>query len=149
MGIDTAIIWLIFSKVSYEFIRYFPYQILVDLNIPFAGFLSSLNNDTINYWKNVAVLIFFIILLLVIGIYEIRKYTRKQVELRGEADLEADRLISPQPTKNDEEVPFKESETISEESLPITDEIETADREENLLEKEEDIENDDSNEYKF
>ncbi|MFX0024688.1 MAG: hypothetical protein ACFE9S_20440 [Candidatus Hermodarchaeota archaeon] len=149
MGIDTAIIWLIFSKVSYEFIRYFPYQILVDLNIPFGGFLSSLDNDYINYIKNLAVLGFFILLLAVIGIYEIRKYSRQQRELKVEAHLEADRLISPQPTDDEEVLSVEEPQAISEESLPLSDELETTDGEDNILEKEDDFEYDDPNENQF
>ncbi len=140
MGIDTAIIWLIFSKVSYEFIRYFPYEILQNINIPFGGFLSSLNNDDINFWKNVAVLIFFIILLLVIGIYEIRKYTRKQKELKEEAYLEADKLISPQPIEDEGFMSFDEPQPIDEESRTVSDEFEISDEDDDIIHEEEDLE---------
>ncbi|MCK4287032.1 MAG: hypothetical protein KAX18_12555, partial [Candidatus Lokiarchaeota archaeon] len=76
-GMDTVIIWLILSKVTYEFIHYFPYEIFNAVNIswfPWINELSLLNDDLINMVKNVAVLGFFILMLVIIGIYEIHKY---------------------------------------------------------------------------
>jgi hypothetical protein len=107
LNIDTAIIWLIFSKVSYEFIHHFPYSLFQAINIPWIQALTALNNDVINLAKNIAVLAFFIILLLVIGIYEIRKYTRKQKELKKEVSQEGKENISPQPA-------FEEPQPITE-----------------------------------
>ncbi|MFW9829694.1 MAG: hypothetical protein ACFFEY_19125, partial [Candidatus Thorarchaeota archaeon] len=95
MGIDTAILWLIFSKVAYEFIHHFPYSLFEQINIPWIQAFSALNNDTINFWKNIVVLIFFIALLLVIGIYEIRKYYKTQQEIKKEVSSEVGELISP------------------------------------------------------
>ncbi|MFX0036435.1 MAG: hypothetical protein ACFE9I_12450 [Candidatus Hermodarchaeota archaeon] len=82
MGIDTAIVWLIFSKVAYEFIHHFPYTLFEKIKVPWINALSALNNDLINLAKNIAVLTFFIILLLIIGIYEIRKFNRQQRDLK-------------------------------------------------------------------
>ncbi|MHA2182244.1 MAG: hypothetical protein ACXAAH_12570, partial [Promethearchaeota archaeon] len=83
-GIDTIIIWLILSKVTYEFIHYFPYEILSSINIPWIPWLNNisliLNEDRINIAKNIAVLVFFIVLLVVIGIYEIHKYHKERKE---------------------------------------------------------------------
>ncbi|UCC20608.1 MAG: hypothetical protein JSV62_04790 [Promethearchaeota archaeon] len=107
LGIDTAIIWLIFSKVAYEFIRYFPYSLFEQINIPWINALSALDNDIINLAKNIAVLAFFIILLLVIGIYEIRKYNKEQKELKTEVSEEVEKLISPLPA-------IKEASRLSE-----------------------------------
>ncbi|MFX0003496.1 MAG: hypothetical protein ACFE9C_02800 [Candidatus Hodarchaeota archaeon] len=125
IGIDTAIIWLIFSKVAYEFIRFFPYSIFEAINIPLIQTLSALNNDDINLAKNVAVLGFFIVLLLMIGIYEIRKYTRKQKELKKEVHGEVKEIITPQPLieeiKSNTEEPqvfIKQSE-ITEEDVTL------------------------------
>ncbi|MFX1343634.1 MAG: hypothetical protein ACFFBC_07510 [Promethearchaeota archaeon] len=87
INIDTVIIWLILSKVTYEFIHYFPYSILKDVNIswiPWISELSSLDDSKINTIKNFAVLIFFIIILVIFGIYEIQKYHKKQKEPREE-----------------------------------------------------------------
>ncbi len=139
IGIDTAIIWLIFSKVSYEFIRYFPYNIFETMIFPFSQFLSDLNTDQINYLKNVAVLVFFIILLLVIGIYEIRKYTRQQKELKAEVKYEVKELLSPQPI-------IDEPVSSLEEPPDITKEPEIIEEEDDMIQKEADIEIDDNKE---
>ncbi|MHA2005812.1 MAG: hypothetical protein ACXABO_07660 [Promethearchaeota archaeon] len=99
-GIDTIIIWLILSKVTYEFIHYFPYEIFEDINIPWIPWLnelSFLNESLINHVKNIAVLAFFILILIIIGIYEIFKYhkIRKQGVERSEESVEE--LIPPEP----------------------------------------------------
>lgn len=83
-GMDTVIIWLILSKVTYEFIHFFPYEIFSAINIPWLNFLSQVDNDAINFWKNVAVLVFFILLLVIIGIYEIHKYHKERKEPKKE-----------------------------------------------------------------
>jgi hypothetical protein len=108
--LDTVIIWLILSKVTYEFIHFFPYSVFEAVNIPLIQELSTLNNDLINLLKNVAVLIFFLALLIIIGIYEIRKYAKEQKELRDEADGEVEAVLSPQRTIG-EETEFIPSET--------------------------------------
>ncbi|MFX1324567.1 MAG: hypothetical protein ACFE8N_06405 [Promethearchaeota archaeon] len=88
--LDTVIIWLILSKVTYEFIHFFPYSVFGAVNIPLIQELSTLNNDYINLLKNIAVLIFFIALLIIIGIYEIRKYIKEQKQLRDQLDDEGE-----------------------------------------------------------
>ena len=137
IGIDTAIIWLIFSKVSYEFIRFFPYNIFETMNFPFSRFLSDLNTDQINYIKNIAVLGFFIILLLVIGIYEIRKYTKLQKGLKEEVKYDDKAFLSPH-TQIVEPIPTPK------EPLGFSEEPEIADEKDELTYKKEDIENDNS-----
>ncbi|MCK4779182.1 MAG: hypothetical protein KAT57_03295 [Candidatus Lokiarchaeota archaeon] len=97
-GLDAVIIWLILSKVTYEFIHYFPYDVFQEVNVPWLNALSTLDtNDLINLVKNVAVLIFFIALLVVIGIYEINKYAKEQKQLKVEVDLDVQELLAPQP----------------------------------------------------
>jgi hypothetical protein len=132
MGIDTAIIWLIFSKVAYEFIHHFPYNIFEAINIPWIQTLSVLNNDIINLSKNIAVLAFFIVLLLVIGIYEIKKYTKQQKELKKEVHTEVKELISPQPT-------FEDPEPISEEFQPLIEEHYNTEEDDKVMYQEEDL----------
>jgi len=100
-GLDTVIIWLILSKVTYEFIHYFPYDVFQEVNIPWLNTLSTLDNDLINLVKNVAVLIFFIALLVVIGIYEINKYAKEQKQLKVEVDEEVKEFLSPEPIIKD------------------------------------------------
>ncbi len=88
-GLDTAFIWLLFSKASYEFVVNFPYDFIYNLSVDIFGdstsfltFLGSiinyLNEDYINLAKNIAVLFFFLTLFVLLGLWEIRKYNRKQ-----------------------------------------------------------------------
>jgi len=94
-GIDTVFIWLLFSKASYEFVVNFPYKSLIDffnqgIASPFTFFLDIvdyLNADFISYLKNIAVLIFFLILLILLGFWEIRKYNRT-MKKKKEGNLE-------------------------------------------------------------
>jgi hypothetical protein len=96
-GLDTVIIWLILSKVAYEFIHYFPYQVFGQVNIPWISALSSLDNDDINLYKNIAVLAFFILLLLVISIYEMIKSTRDEHKKKEIIDLVTEELTVTNP----------------------------------------------------
>jgi len=116
-GLDAVIIWLILSKVTYEFIHYFPYDVFQEVNVPWLNALSTLDtNDLINLVKNVAVLIFFIALLVVIGIYEINKYAKEQKQLKIEVDLDVKELLAPQPILEE-----KDETEISDPSEPIED----------------------------
>jgi len=98
-GIDTVFIWLLFSKASYEFVVNFPYEELLSLfNLgenslfaPFLGIIDLLNADFINLLKNIAVLAFFLLLLILLGFWEIRKYNRaekKSKYSKGEEEIE-------------------------------------------------------------
>lgn len=116
-GLDAVIIWLILSKVTYEFIHYFPYDVFQEVNVPWLNALSTLDtNDLINLVKNVAVLIFFIALLVVIGIYEINKYAKEQKQLKIEVDLDVKELLAPQQILEE-----KDETEISDPSEPIED----------------------------
>ncbi|MFX0017539.1 MAG: hypothetical protein ACFFAK_03460 [Promethearchaeota archaeon] len=72
IGIDTILLWLVFSKVAYEFVHYFPYDWLQGL--PYIDFITILNESIINLLRNIGILIFFIAVLVILGLYEIRKY---------------------------------------------------------------------------
>jgi hypothetical protein len=125
-GIDTIIIWLILSKVTYEFIHYFPYEILSTLNIPWIPWLnelSFLNEELINIVKNIAVLGFFILILVIIGIYEIHKYHKERKKPSEEESEEAKEIISPesstyetQPTLEEDRLEGLDSSDSKEES---------------------------------
>lgn len=115
-GLDAVIIWLILSKVTYEFIHYFPYEVFQEAKIPWLNTLSTLDNDLINLVKNIAVLIFFIALLVVIGIYEINKYAKEQKQLKIEVDLDVKELLAPQPILEE-----KDETEASDPSEPIED----------------------------
>jgi hypothetical protein len=100
-GVDSIIIWLILSKVTYEFIHYFPYGIFKDISIPWIPWLNQLgilNEDLINTLKNYAVLLFFIMILVIIGIYEIHKYHKERKKPIKE-DLEEEKeIFLPEPS---------------------------------------------------
>ncbi|MFW9990176.1 MAG: hypothetical protein ACFFC3_16150 [Candidatus Odinarchaeota archaeon] len=122
-GLDTVIIWLILSKVTYEFIHYFPYDELSFFNFPLIQwFAENIDNDLINHIKNIAVLVFFVLLLIIIGIYEIRKYSRKQLKLPELPEIDRKETITLQPTTEDHISPYEETELISEESKITEDE---------------------------
>ena len=93
-GIDTIFIWLLFSKASYEFVANFPYEILLDFSeniaagsstvVPILRLIDFLNYDVITLAKNIVILVFFILLLGLIGLWEIRKYNRTNDTLLDE-----------------------------------------------------------------
>ncbi len=110
-NIDTVIIWLILSKVTYEFIHYFPYSILKDINIswiPWISELSSLDDRKINNIKNFAVLIFFIVILVIFGIYEITKYHKEQKQPRELRLAEEKEVSLPEPSTYEIQPPMEE-----------------------------------------
>jgi hypothetical protein len=120
--IDTVIIWLILSKVTYEFIRFFPYTVFEDIDFPLINALSTLNNDLINLLKNIAVLVFFLVLLIIIGIYEINKYAKGQRQLKGKVDKEIDEYLSTQPIEGkDDIISTKENDNIIEKTEIMKD----------------------------
>ena len=89
-GIDTVIIWLILSKVSYEFIHYFPYEVFEGVNFLWLSELAEWDNVFINTWKNILVLGFFILLLAFLGMYEIIKYAKDKKKVKEEIDSNGD-----------------------------------------------------------
>jgi len=109
-GIDSIIIWLILSKVTYEFIHYFPYEIFSAINIPWLNVLSNLDNDLINSAKNVAVLAFFIVVLVIIGIYEIHKYHKERKKPREEGLEEVKESSLPEPNKYEPQPTLEEDD---------------------------------------
>jgi hypothetical protein len=89
IGLDTIVIWLVFSKVAYEFTHYFPFS---DLGIlinwfPNIANLTWINADWVNFAKNMLVLAFFLLSLLVVGLYQFMKYYKSQKKA-GEFDVD-------------------------------------------------------------
>ena len=125
-GLDSVIIWLILSKVAYEFIHYFPYEIFNLFNIPLVNELSTVDNDLINAIKNVAVLIFFIVLIVIIGIFEINKYHKDKKAPKGEEELEVFTFES----SPEEEQPIAEEKEIDDGLTPLED-VDSSGSEEN------------------
>jgi hypothetical protein len=80
IGLDTIVLWLVFSKVAYEFTHYFPFSdlgLLINWFPNIAG-LSWINADWVNFAKNMAVLAFFLLSLLIVGFYQFMKYYKSQ-----------------------------------------------------------------------
>ena len=63
IGVDTVIIWLIISKVTFEFVHHFPYELLKDIPFPLINALAFLDDSLIILIKNIAVMAFFILIL--------------------------------------------------------------------------------------
>jgi len=129
-GIDTIFIWLLFSKASYEFVVNFPYDSLLGIFVqgntsttfsPFLNLINLLNADLINLAKNIAVLAFFLILLILLGFWEIRKYNRAEWKRKGSDKEEIEKLVIPiekkgfDERKSENQIENKESENTQEE----------------------------------
>ena len=131
-GLDSVIIWLILSKVTYEFIHYFPYKIFKDVNIPWIPWISELGiltEELINTAKNFAVLAFFIVILVIIGIYEIHKYHKERKKPSEEESEEVKEIISPESSK------YETQPTLEEDRLEGLDSSDSKEESGNNIEK--------------
>jgi hypothetical protein len=93
IGVDSVLIWLVFSKVAYEFIRNYPFKL-------FSGFVGNeyvnfLDEAIINFVKNIGVLIFFLIILVTLGFHQIKKYNINEKKFKDKVDQEVKDLLSP------------------------------------------------------
>ncbi|MFX0060488.1 MAG: hypothetical protein ACFE8J_19505 [Candidatus Heimdallarchaeota archaeon] len=127
IGLDTVLMWLLFSKVSYEFAKNFPYTLLGYL--PYINILSFLNESIINLLRNILILFFFILILIVLGLYETRKFYRNEKKFKDKVDKEVKDLLSFEDT-----IRMKDIQLQSEE----INNIETF--EDNIVEEREEIE---------
>lgn len=128
IGLDTILLWLVFSKVAYEFVHYFPYDWLQGL--PYIDFMTILDEFIINLLRNIGILIFFVAVLVILGLYEIRKYNvdekkfmvdvdkqiRENLSLKGEMEYFAKLSEKKFSEINKEEEPSRE-ETIEEQDV--------------------------------
>jgi len=94
IDLDTILIWLIFSKVAYEFAHNFPYNWLA--GFPYIDILSYLDESIVNLGKNIGVLIFFILILAVLGLYQMHKYSIKEKKFKDQVDKDVKELLTPQ-----------------------------------------------------
>ena len=90
--------------------------------------ISEINNDLINTIKNVAVLIFFVFLLIVIGIYEIRKFYKEQRKPQEEIELEVREIFPSAPVTEDPKIIFGEAVLAEDFNIKISEEEETDDK---------------------
>ncbi|MFX1497409.1 MAG: hypothetical protein ACFFBH_07775 [Promethearchaeota archaeon] len=91
-GLDTILIWLVLSKVTYEFIHYFPYEWLQVL--PYIQSMAFLNDAIINVLRNIYVIVFFVAILVILGLYEIKKYYSNEKKFMTKIDEEIRNTLS-------------------------------------------------------
>ncbi len=94
IGVDSILIWLVFSKVSYEFIHNYPFALFRDFPF-YIEAVDYLNESIVNLAKNLVVLIFFLILLISLGYVEIKKYVLNERAFKEKVDKEVKDLLSP------------------------------------------------------
>jgi hypothetical protein len=115
IGLDTVLMWLLFSKVSYEFAKNFPYALLGYL--PNVNILAFLNESIVNLLRNIFILLFFILILVVLGLYETRKYYRSMKKFEHEVDKEVSELLSYEDTIKIKDFHFKTMEDNNDEDF--------------------------------
>lgn len=93
IGVDSVLIWLVFSKVAYEFIHNYPFALFS--GFAYVDFIDILDEAVINLVKNIGVLFFFLILLVTLGFYQIKKYNLNEKKFRDKVDQEVKDLLSP------------------------------------------------------
>lgn len=144
IGLDTVLMWLLFSKVSYEFAKNFPYALLGYL--PYVNILSFLNEAIVNLFRNIVILFFFILLLIVLGLYETRKFYRNEKKFKEKVDKDVKELMSYEEITKVENFQIESKEFNKVEDAGISEEKaieESKQIEQNYLEeKEKDITHD-------
>lgn len=93
IGVDSVLIWLVFSKVAYEFIHNFPFTLFS--GSVYFDFIDLLDEAIINFLKNIGVLIFFLIILVALGFHQIKKYNLNERKFKDKVDQEVKDLLSP------------------------------------------------------
>ncbi|MFX0076850.1 MAG: hypothetical protein ACFE96_15505 [Candidatus Hermodarchaeota archaeon] len=93
IGVDSVLIWLVFSKVAYEFVHNYPFTLFSEF--AYIDYIDILDEAIINLSKNIGVLFFFLILLVALGFYQIRKYNLNERKFKDKVDQEVKDLLSP------------------------------------------------------
>ena len=128
IGLDTILMWLLFSKVSYEFAKNFPYTLLGYL--PYVNILSFLNDSILNLFRNIFILFFFILILIVLGLYEARKFYRNEKQFNAELDTKVKDLLSFEDTITMKNVQSESQIVEKVKDLKISEEIRLEEKEE-------------------
>ena len=128
IGLDTILMWLLFSKVSYEFAKNFPYTLLGYL--PYVNILSFLNDSILNLFRNIFILFFFILILIVLGLYEARKFYRNEKKFNAELDTKVKDLLSFEDTITMKNVQSESQIVEKVKDLKISEEIRLEEKEE-------------------
>jgi len=112
IGVDSVLIWLVFSKVAYEFIRNYPFSLFSG----FVGFdiIGILDESFINFLKNAGVLVFFLILLVTLGFHQIKKYNLNEKKFKDKVDQEVKDLLNPVEFIDQVKEPLHASDSLEE-----------------------------------
>jgi len=112
IGVDSVLIWLVFSKVAYEFIHNYPFTLFS--GFAYIDFIDLLDEAIINLLKNIGVLIFFLILLVALGFHQIKKYNLNERKFKVKVDQEVRDLLSPVEFIEQVKEPLHAAESLDE-----------------------------------
>jgi hypothetical protein len=73
-----------------------------------------LDDDIINFFKNIGVLLFFLILLVALGFHQIKKYNINEKKFKAKVDQEVKDLLSPVDFIEQVKEPLHETDSIDE-----------------------------------
>ena len=116
IGVDSVLIWLVFSKVAYEFVHNYPFTLFS--GFAYVDYIDILDESIINLSKNIGVLFFFLILLVSLGFYQIRKYVLNERKFKDKVDQEVKDLLSPVDFIEQLKEPLHESASLDVEEKP-------------------------------
>jgi hypothetical protein len=129
-GTDTVLIGLLFSKVSYEFAVNFPFnylkQIPIFTNFPYIDQIVNIGSN-LSLGRNITVLVFIVLLLIIIGVYEIRKHSK----------IEEGTLVDGLIPQDTEEKEGEKEEINEEDEMSDSEEFEKSEDDKNLIIEEE------------
>jgi len=112
IGVDSVLIWLVFSKVAYEFIHNYPFTLFS--GFAYFDFIDLLDEAIINLLKNIGVLLFFLIILVALGFHQIKKYNLNERKFKVKVDQEVRDLLSPVEFVEQVKEPLHVSESLDE-----------------------------------
>jgi hypothetical protein len=119
IGVDSVLIWLVFSKVAYEFIHNYPFTLFS--GFAYIDFIDILDEAWINFFKNVGVLLFFLIILVTLGFHQIKKYNLNEKKFKDKVDHEVKDLLSPVEFLEQVKAPLYPSESIGDQDTSDSD----------------------------
>ncbi len=112
IGVDSVLIWLVFSKVAYEFIHNYPFTLFS--GFAYIDFIDILDDAIINLLKNIGVLLFFLLILVALGFHQIKKYNLNERKFKEKVDHEVKDLLSPVGFVEQMKEPLHVSESLDE-----------------------------------
>jgi hypothetical protein len=113
IGVDSILIWLVFSKVAYEFIHNYPFSLFSGFGFAYIDAIDLLNESVINLLKNIGVLLFFLIILVALGYHQIKKYNLNERQFKDKVDQEVKDLLSPVEFVEQVKEPLHAPETLN------------------------------------